>query len=193
VLQCVAVCCSVLQCVAVCCSVLQCVSWLIKEYAYLFVNMSVCFGQIRSLEMHEISQEISEKFPKSRLDSNCAIRCKNRVAACCSVLQCVAVYYSVLQCIAVCCSVVQCTAATVELTFENFFCQTNTEDEMREVRIYCNTLQHIATHCNTLQYTAAQCNTLQHAATSCNALQHTATHCNTLHRTTTYCNTLKSH
>jgi len=33
-----------------------------------------------------------------------------RVAVCCSVLQCVAVCCSVLQCVAVCCSVLQCAA-----------------------------------------------------------------------------------
>jgi len=32
------------------------------------------------------------------------------IAVCCDVLQCVAVYCSVLQCVAVCCSVSQCIA-----------------------------------------------------------------------------------
>ena len=36
--------------------------------------------------------------------------CSVLVAACCSVLQCVAVRCSVLQCVAVCCSVSQCVA-----------------------------------------------------------------------------------
>jgi len=34
-------------------------------------------------------------------------------AACCTVLQCVAVCYSVLQCVAMCCSVLQCVAVDV--------------------------------------------------------------------------------
>jgi len=178
--RCVAVCCSVLQCVAVCCSVLQCVFWLIQEYAYLFVNMSVCFGQVRSVETHEISQEIFEKLLKSRLDSNCAIRCMDCVAACCSVLQCVAVYCSVLPCVAV--YSIHCRA-----DFWEFFCFF----ARPILRTRCVRYAFTATHCNTLQHTAIHCNTLQHSATHCNTLQQAATHCNTLQRTATHCTALQ--
>ena len=39
------------------------------------------------------------------------LRLRSHSAACCSMLQCVAVCCSVLQCVAVCCSVLQCVAA----------------------------------------------------------------------------------
>ena len=97
----------------------------------------------------------------------CALQ---RVAVCCSVLQCVAVRCSngtaphiigpchvyihlALQCVAACCS-----DSTVP---------------------YCTTLHHIASHCNTLRHTAAHCYTLHHSVPHCSTLQHTATHCNT--------------
>jgi len=86
---------------------------------------------------------------------------------CCSVLQCVAVYFrcfSVLQCVAVCGDGIYMTNSNV-------------------ISTYCNTLQHTETsktHCNTLQHTATHCNTLQRNAAHCNTLQHTATHCNTV-------------
>ena len=101
----------------------------------------------------------------------------SRVAACCSVLQCVcntlrASLAAVLACCsvmqhAVCCSVLQRVAAGYSV--------------LHCIAVWCETLalQHTAAHCNTLQHTATHCNTLQHAA-------HTATHCNTLQHTATH-------
>jgi len=66
--------------------------------------------------------------------------CSQRVAACCSVLQCVAV----------CCD-------TQHL--EPLHTRTHT----KAPRTYAYTQQHtFGIHCNTLQQTAAHCNTLQH-------------------------------
>jgi len=109
------------------------------------------------------------------------------VAACCSVLQCVAavvVYvvschlvvwhdtsqldiskrklYMICQCVAVCCSVLQCVA------------------------VCCSVLQYVAVCCSVLQRVAVffliESNLLpeEHTATYCKTLQHTAKHCNTL-------------
>jgi len=60
-----------------------------------------------------------------------------RVAVCCSVLQCVAACCSVLQRVAVCCSVLQCVAAccsvwSSERTFENLHLNDDIKVNRRE-------------------------------------------------------------
>ena len=97
---------------------------------------------------------------------------------------------SVLRYDAACCSVLQCIAVRrngstrLRQLWPRILQQQHTAT-------YCNTLQYTATHCNTLQHTAAHCNTLQHTATHCNTIQHTATHYNTLQHTAAHCNTLQ--
>jgi len=44
------------------------------------------------------------------------------VAVCCSVLQCVAVWYRVVQCVAVCCSVLQCHRTCLESVNVSHMC-----------------------------------------------------------------------
>ena len=92
-----------------------------------------------------------------------------RVAACCSVLQCDAVCCSVLQCVATCCNTLQHTATHCNTPCTAFPLGN------------CYTLQHAATHCNMLQHTlyCIPSRQLLHTATCCNTLQHTATCCNT--------------
>jgi len=106
-----------------------------------------------------------------------ATRVFQRDVACCSVLQCVAVFFVVFQ------------SVIAEKQYNTLH----------------NTLQHTATHYNTLQraathiyepWTAAQqqdtaLESLIYAYTHMNLLQHTATHCNTLQHTATHCNTLQ--
>jgi len=117
-----------------------------------------------------------------------------RVAVCCSVLQCVAVCCSVLQCVAVCCSVLQCVAV--------YFLDRHHQIVRRHLPFYFS-----ATHRNTLQqYNTTHCNKLQHTyllqrqhqIVRC---QYTATHCNnttqhhpanTLQQTATNLNTRTS-
>jgi len=125
------------------------------------------------------------------------------VAACCSVLQRVAICCclctqhenaaaqftrtqgalccSMLQRVAACCSVLQRVAMC---------CCLCTQHENAAAHSIC-ALQHAATHCNTLQHNATYCNTLQHTTTHCNTLQHTAPHCTTLHHTAPLFNTLQ--
>jgi len=79
-----------------------------------------------------------------------------RVAVCCSVLQCVAACCSVLQRVAVFCSVLQCVA------------------------VCCSTLQCVAVCYSALQCVAACCRALQSAAVRCSA-----PHCHKLTRAAT--------
>ena len=115
---------------------------------------------------------------------------EQRVAVCCSVLQCVAIHSTPItlqhtathsdtlqqHCNTLCCSV---TGNVVQVASKP------------EYTLQLCILQHNATHCNTLQHTATQCVTLQHTSTHCNTLQHTATHCNTMQHTATQCNTVQ--
>jgi len=105
---------------------------------------------------------------------------QQRVAVCCSVLQCVAVrcgcillvsvlikfvccnaLQCVVQCAAVCCSMLQCVAAVFSL----YLC------EELQPAVCCNVLQCVAMRCNVLQCVATCCNVLQCVAVCCsNAL-----------------------
>ena len=126
------------------------------------------------------------------------------VAACCGLLQCVAVCRSVgcsmsqrvVQWVAACVAVCECTYRLECTLNEHAGCAFDT---------HCNTLQHTASHCNTLQSTTTHCNTLRPVTVHCNALQrtvthyntlyhteNTVTHCSTLQHTATHCNTLRT-
>jgi len=89
VLQCVAVCCSVSQCIAVCCGVLQ--------------YVAVCCQHVKNPK----SQQYVAVYCNVQSSQTYHAQALQRVAMCCSVLQCVAVCCSVLQYVAVCCSVLQ--------------------------------------------------------------------------------------
>ena len=127
VLRCVAVCCSVLQCVAVYCSVLQCVAMCRS----VLQCVAVCCSSHAhgSVKIQEMRYMISRKIHIQRHTHHQSIllqlkRCNAHVplcvAACCSVLQCVAVITHTHQrrfkrrdtsahlCVTVCCSVLQC-------------------------------------------------------------------------------------
>jgi len=73
-----------------------------------------------------------------------------RIVACCSVSQCVAVCRSVF-----------CMLGLLNVDLESFLCEDSSLNRrFRELsshkacRIHCDTLQYTATHCNTLQHTA---------------------------------------
>ena len=97
----------------------------------------------------------------------------------------------VLQRVAVCCSVLQCVAmCTIPRTLH----LSNGMRSEGSVASYIKILQHTATHCNTLQHTATHCITSQHVASyicffvcklprvavCCNVLQCVAVCCDTL-------------
>ena len=86
---CVAACCSVLQHVAACCSMLQRVAVCCRGCSVLQC-VAVCDNGV----VLATGSSVMGLY----------------VAACCSVLHCVAMCCSVLQCVAVCCSVLQCVA-----------------------------------------------------------------------------------
>ena len=113
-LQCVAVCCSVLQCVAVYCSVLHCASQsvaacvaVVRTHTALLQHAAVCCSVCYNVSV----------------TTCCSMCCSGSRAhhpplACCSVLQCVAVYCSVLHCasqsVAACFAVVRTHTALLQ-------------------------------------------------------------------------------
>jgi len=101
-MQCVAVCCSVLQCVAVCCTILQCVA----VCCSVLHNIAVCCSVLQCVavcdkrqnssypshaDKHALSHVVygSEVLLVFNVES-CSSSVLQRVAVCCSVLQCVA-------------------------------------------------------------------------------------------------------
>ena len=92
-LQCVAVCCGVLQCVAVCCSGLQCGVFSCSELQCVAVP---CIT-------HHSHKSFFSNFKEYFQISSSKVILHITYVVCCSVLQCVALYYSVLhvlQCLA---------------------------------------------------------------------------------------------
>jgi len=83
------------------------------------------------------------------------------ITVCCSVLQCVAVYYSVLQCIPVCCSVLQCVA----VYYSVLQCITVRRSVFQCVAVYSSVLQCITVCCSVLQcHIMLQCASVWHAS-----------------------------
>ena len=80
-LQCVAVCCSVLQCVAVCCSVLSALSLL------LCVAVCCMYHSLSALILGPVIVENAVCDSAVAVLLQVGLQC---VAACCSVLQCIA-------------------------------------------------------------------------------------------------------
>jgi len=114
------VCCSVSQCVAVCCSVSQCVAGLMFIAVMLLLHVVVCCSVSQCVLPHIKHVTYSRWHGEQKYHGK-------RVAVCCSMLQCDAVFFrtsdmlpilgdrgkknttgSVLWCVAVCCSVLQC-------------------------------------------------------------------------------------
>jgi len=163
----------------------------IHIYTYIYIEILPMFiGLIRAIHTDLLLYTDTQGPRDGLIKSKCVLR---RVAACCSVLQCVAVLHrspkhgmfssrsaccSVLQCVAVCCSVLQCVAVCCSVL--------HVTPNVASVEVNSNrTLQHTTmqcSHCNIRQHCATHCNTLHHTASHCITLQHTATHCNTLQR-----------
>ena len=127
----VAVCCSMLQCVAVRSSVLQCVA--------------VCCGEIEA-RVHSFSHVSPILLFHSHIQSQA-----DRVAVCCSVLQCAVVCCSVVQYVAVCCSVLQCVAVCCHIIFSS---KPTFKHRHRRLPVHqcCGMLQRDAVCCSVLQY-----------------------------------------
>jgi len=115
---------------------------------------------------------------------------------------------TMLQRVAVCCSVLQCdlnndgripantSAAYSEGGLPNF-CSIFRKRiscillQFEHVAANCNALQRTASHCNAMQRTAMHCSTLQCTAAHCNALQHNAIYYSMLQRIATRCDMLQ--
>jgi len=111
-----------------------------------------------------------------------------RVALCCSVLQCVAV----------CCIALynKYWADTVDNIYKSnlLICNTTHFNTLQLAATHCTTLHHTVSHCTILHHTAPHCTIMHHTAPRCNTLKFTAIHCNscnTLQHTATHCNTLQ--
>jgi len=177
----VAVCCKneaswgELQCVAVCCSVLQCNTM----SGSMLQRVAACFSVLHTwwcalaLYMYIYSQSVT-------------VCCKDMMS--CRVLQRVAACCCVLQCVAVC-----CTDRMDAVSLNVSFCKQSLElvaslrQEICKTATHYNALKRTATqlwrtaiHCNARPYTAIHYNTLQYSVTRYNALQHATTHCNAL-------------
>jgi len=104
---------------------------------------------------------------------------------CCNVLQRVAACCTVSQCVAV---ILRCDSVSISGRKHLGGHATRHDDSTLEYLLHITerykTLQDTTTHYNTLQHTATYCNILQHTATHCNPQQHTATHCNALQQET---------
>jgi len=99
VLQCLAVCCSVLQCVAACCSVLHCVALCrnvlqspVVSYNVLQCVAVYCSLLQRVMTHRDMTQSTHQRCSVPEVSaSHLTNILVERVALCCSVLQCVAV------------------------------------------------------------------------------------------------------
>jgi len=107
-LLCVAVCCSVLQCVAVCCSVLQCVAVCLQWVAVCCSVLAVRCSALQCVAVHcGVSASFIGALSLLRGAVRYSVLQYNSVCCCCSLLQRVAVCCSVLQCAR---NVLQCVA-----------------------------------------------------------------------------------
>jgi len=192
VLQCVAVYCSVLQCVAVYCSVLPyhedneilvlhhtATHCNMLQHAATHCNTHCSTRHLYDTATHRVLQCVLQRVAAccSMLQcvricgTNCSTSCGMHV--CCSVLQCVAMCCSVLQCVAVCCSSNQFGPHRPRIEFTVVHCST--------LQYKKHKLQHTATHCITLLQNRIHLQSYCH--THCKALQHTATHTATCYNT----------
>jgi len=131
----VAVCRSVLQCVAVCLRVSTCVVTCVRHVDTRRHTASHC-NTLQHTATHCNYFRVYV----------CCYMCE-----CCSVLQCVAVWWSVSACVCVCLRVL---LHVWDIT-----------DRYAWVTHVCITWYDTATNCIPLQHTATHCNTLQHTAT----------------------------
>jgi len=138
----------VLQCVAVCCSVLQCVevkscryyflarpaegdangcleSFLYREESTLYVSIFIYVYTHTQVQVFFCSRGLREVMPTECVAVRCSVLLQcvaQRVAVCCSALQCAAVCCSALQCAAVRCSALQCVAVSYMKDCSHYKC-----------------------------------------------------------------------
>ena len=114
------------------------------------------------------------------------------VAVCCSALQCVAVCCSVLQCVAVCCSVFK--LSEVRLLYDQLHVSSWTHGTCDSSRTRCawHYSLHMGPLLNSRRMRLLDWTHVQLIVEESNfwEFEHTATHCNTLQRTATHCNTV---
>ena len=172
-----------LQCVAVGYNALQCVAresvksdnrseWRLKLYA-----------RLRSLEWNRRTRNASVCCSVlQRVAANCSVlQCvvvrRKRVNEphCRNALRCVAVCCGALQFVAVCCGVIHCLAVR---------CKRVSEPDCRSIlqcaAVRCSVLQWVAVCCSVLQCVAAYCSVLQCVAVCCSVLQCVAVCCSVL-------------
>jgi len=108
-------CCSVLQCVAVRCSAYQCNA---VCYSFVFSNLQTCRRTSVAIRCSMLQCLVRRSVLQLRLFQNSKHATEyplQRVAACCSVLQCVAACYRLVEPPTIptnkCCSMLQCAAA----------------------------------------------------------------------------------
>jgi len=150
-----------LQCVAMCCNVLQCVAphRPLKDASFIVAHATkeavLCCSVLQCVA------------------ACCSVL--ERVAVCCSMLQCVAMYYSVLQCATVCCSVLQCVASHRP---RKDVSHSRIADKYikKKVIILAQTTKEAVLCCSVLQCVTMCCSVLQCAAVCCSVLQRVAPH-----------------
>jgi len=159
VCQCVTVCCRVCKCITVWCSVLQCAAVYCSVWQWVVSKHNIC-------EKTRTPRQRSVCICKYAEVCGCVWLC---VVVCCSVLSVwhgVAVYRSVLQRVAACCSILQCVAWVVSKHNARAHNKTRVMLSMR-----CNTRVMLSMHFNicrsVLQCVAVCC---QCVAVCCNVL-----------------------
>jgi len=207
VLECVEVCCSVLQCAAVCCSVLQC--------AAVSDDVGMCRGYGGGGQ--GISGASGSTYQSSsgggyQVYMSCCML--QRVAVCCSELQCVgaeanakAAMEVVLRCVcvAVCCSALQCVAVCCSVLERQFIPKRQWRwlpgvYVLPSVLMSCAQFHCVASLTHAKRYVYPKCRIcpscfrtcrIRHTRLSLFTLQNTVTYCNTLQHTATHCNPLQ--
>jgi len=146
----------------VCVHVLVC--WVCPSNTVFFLPLSLSFTHTHTLTHTHTANRFNFSTTKCILEKLTLIDGSHQV--CCSVL-------SVLQRVAACCSVLQCFEVRCSALKSWLWSTARIKYAPRLA-----TPRHTETPCNTLQHTATHYNTLQHTTTLCNIMQHTATHCN---------------
>jgi len=99
----------------------------------------------------------------------------HKARQCCSVLQCITVYYSVLQCVAVCCSVLQCITVCCSV-LQGVADDGATTESQSVLQVRCSVLQCVTVFCSVLQCVAV-CRSVSQCITVCRSVLHCVAVC----------------
>ena len=111
-------------------------------------------------------RDVAYEWVESRMDASSKFHGLG-VAACCSLVQWVAVWSSVLQCVAVHCSALQCAAVPCSV----LQCVAVCFSALKRVAVSCSVLQCVTVCCSVLQCVVVPCSVLQCIAVPCSVLQ----------------------